>query len=46
MSELEPILAGGPLRLDGEGEKGVRVTMKSRAGDSLSKGGRRVSRRK
>lgn len=27
MSELEPILAGGPLRLDREGEKGVRVTM-------------------
>lgn len=27
MSELEPILVGSPLRLDGEGEKGVRVTM-------------------
>lgn len=27
MCDLESILAGGPLRLDGEGEKGVRVTM-------------------
>ena len=42
MADLEPIHAGGHLRLDGEGEKGVRVTM-TKQGRGLPEQGRQES---